>query len=438
MEKIFGTDGIRGLANSGTLQIQFLLKIVPAIVDKYRPKKIIIGKDSRISGDMLVYALSSIFNSYGVNVVTTGLISTPALAYVTLNNDFDLGIMVSASHNPYQDNGIKIFNRNGVKLSENEEAIISDMVNLSTAKLATHSSIGTTINDFHLVDQYKDYVVSAFKHIDISNYKIVVDCANGSLSYLAQDILSEFSNNIVYTATTPNGVNINDNCGVMYPNSLAGEVTKQEADFGIAFDGDGDRVLFCDEKGKIVDGDQLIGFIAKELPNIDTVAVTKISNFALDQFLSSIDIKTTRTEVGDKYITQEIIAKKAQIGGEKSGHIIVDKKLKTGDGLVSALSVMEHLATLSGPASTNLRPFELYPSLQKNIATQDKAIVDTKEFKEFLAAYSNDQHTRVLVRKSGTENVIRVLVEGQDVAKLNKILEEIEQWLINTLKLKQE
>lgn len=437
MEKIFGTDGIRGVANIGTLQIEFLLKLVSAITDKFHPKKIIIGKDSRISGDMLMYALSSIFNSHGVNVVTTGLISTPALAYITMFDEFDLGFMISASHNPYQDNGIKIFNKNGIKLSEKEELSICDMIHFTSSKLATHAAIGITQHNTNLIKKYENFIETTFSNLDLSSYKIVVDCANGSLSELAKNILSKFSDNIVYIFTSPNGININDNCGVVYPTKLASEVLKQEADFGIAFDGDGDRVLFCDENGEMVDGDQIIGLLARESKSIDTVAITTMSNLALDKFLASIGINTIRTDVGDKHIAQEIIAKRAQMGGEKSGHIIVNKGLNTGDGIISALSVMEILKTLDYPASISLRPFELYPSIQKNVPTQDKSVIDTREFTKFLEPYLADQTVRILVRKSGTENVIRLLAEGQDISKLQQILGEIEQWLINTLKSKE-
>lgn len=426
MEKIFGTDGIRGVANQGVLGIDFLAKLVPAIVDKHHPKHIVIGKDTRVSGDMLVNCLSGIFNAYGVDVTIVGLVPTPAISYITKNCDFDLGIMVSASHNPYQDNGIKIFNRNGLKLSTVEEDGITDIIGRARSKQVTHKEIGTTEYKPELLETYEEFVCNLFDGLDLSDFNIVVDCANGSFSALSERIFKKFDANVDMIFASPNGVNINDNCGVVYPGNLSMEVKKRQSSLGIAFDGDGDRVLICDENGKTIDGDHLIGFLAAHSDKVKSVAITEISNFALDKFLKSIGVKSIRTKVGDKYVSQEIVAGKADLGGEKSGHIVLNSELKTGDGLIAALTILKYLKGQDGEVSAELRPFELAPSLSKNLSVKDKALFSDDFLSKLSCEYSSD-NVRTLVRKSGTENVIRILVEGVNMADLEQVMTKTEE-----------
>ena len=430
MEKIFGTDGIRGVANQGVLGIDFLAKLVPAIVDKHHPKHIVIGKDTRISGDMLVNCLSGIFNAHGVDVTIIGVVPTPAIAYIAKTNNFDLGIMISASHNPYQDNGIKIFNRNGLKLSTSEEDGITDIIGRARSKPVTHKDIGITDYKPELLATYEKFVCDMFDGLDLSDFQIVVDCANGSFSTLAEKIFKKFDADVAMVFDTPNGANINDNCGVVYPGNLSMEVKKRQASIGIAFDGDGDRVLICDENGKVVDGDHLIGFLAANIDKAKGVAITEISNFALDKFLKSIGIKSMRTKVGDKYISQEIVAGNASLGGEKSGHIIMNSDLKTGDGLIAALSVLKYLKGQEGDISAELRPFELAPSLSKNLSVKDKNAYSDDLLAKLSSEYSSD-NARTLIRKSGTENVIRILVEGSEMEYLKATVNKIEEIIMN-------
>lgn len=409
------------------LSIESLMRIVPAVIDKFFPKRILIAKDTRISGDLLMYSIAAIFNSYGVNVTSIGVAPTPAVSYLTQMCDFDLGIAISASHNPYQDNGIKIFNKNGVKLSTQDEEKISEILNRAKVALATHGEIGTTAIDGSLLSKYVEFITSHFEKIP--NMRIVVDCANGAFSRIAKDVFSKFGNEIIYVACEPNGVNINDNCGVMYPNNLSKEVRKHQADIGIAFDGDGDRVSICDEKGDVVDGDHLLGFLAVKLADVKSVAVTQASNIALDDFLSTAKIKVVRTDVGDKYIANEIQKGNASFGGEKSGHIIINSDLKTGDGIFVALSVLTLLPD-NAPISESLRLFNLYPSIHKNIKVKDKAVIDSPNIQDLLRQLSVDKSYRILARKSGTEKVIRVIVEGKEQEVANEIASLIEKEIL--------
>lgn len=427
MKNIFGTDGIRGVANEGMLSVESLTHIVPAVIDKFFPKRILIAKDTRISGDLLMYSTAAILNSYGINVTLIGVAPTPAVSYLTRMCGFDLGVAISASHNPYQDNGIKIFNKNGTKLSTQDEEKISDIINRAKVTPATHGEIGITTIDEGLLTKYVEFITSHFEKIP--NMRIVVDCANGAFSHIAKDIFSKFSNEIIYVACEPNGININDNCGVMYPNNLSKEVRKHQADIGIAFDGDGDRVLICDEKGDVVDGDHLLGFLAVKLADINSVAVTQTSNMALDDFLSTAEIKVVRTDVGDKHIADEIQKGNASFGGEKSGHIIINSDLKTGDGLFVALSVLTLLPD-NTPISNSLRLFDLYPSVHKNIKVKDKGVIDSPHMQNFLRQLSEDKAYRILVRKSGTEKVIRVIVEGEEQELANEIASLIEREIL--------
>ncbi len=427
MAKIFGTDGIRGLANDGNLSIDFFLKLVPAVLEGRSVKRVVIGNDTRISGSMIVNALSSIFNAYSVNVSLVGCVPTPSLSYITKQHSFDIGIMVTASHNPYQDNGIKFFNSYGQKFSIKDEEQIVGYLNKNSKRTTTHSEIGTTIYSKDSIQEYIKFITDTFDGLDLSDLRIVIDCANGAFSDLIKEALNVFSANVTYLSNTPNGININDNCGVIYPLGLSNEVRQNKADLGIAFDGDGDRVLICDENGDIVDGDHLIGFIAKYTDKIDRVAITETSNLAIDAFLSKLGVKVIRTAVGDKFISALVASGEATLGGEKSGHIIVNEKQPTGDGLLVALTVISLLKTTKKRASLVMRPFELAPSVSRNVLVNDKSVVESKAMKDKLASYANDDTIRVLVRASGTENVIRIIVEGKDSSKIKLVADELEE-----------
>lgn len=425
MENVFGTDGIRCVANDKYLTVDFLSKLVPAIVDRFRPKCVVVCHDSRISGGMLSHLVAALFSSYGVHVSLADVMPTPAIAYVTKTGGFDLGIMISASHNPYQDNGIKIFNKNGQKLSKAEEVAISELIDRNTMKLATHNGVGSIVYDADLLESYKKYIVEQYKQLKSIKRTIVIDCANGSMSAVAEDIMHRIGLNVTVINNTPNGININDNCGAVYPNRVAIEVIKSNADIGFAFDGDGDRLIVCDEKGNPVDGDHIIGFLATNIEGVNNVAITEMSNIGLDIHLRTLGIATLRTHVGDKFITKEIISGNADFGGEKSGHIVFNNDVCTGDGLVSALNILDCLRETNKPVSESVRMFKLTPSVSENIKVQDRELITEDILHKIRSSVQCADDMRVLIRKSGTENIIRVLVEGEDEDLIATTIEKI-------------
>jgi phosphoglucosamine mutase len=379
VRKLFGTDGIRGVANEPPLTIDLCRKLSVALVAKFCRSKgsgnlIIIGKDTRISGDMFEHALAACLCSLGVNVQLLGVVPTPAVSMLTPELRADVGIMVSASHNPFRDNGIKLFRSNGQKLTDGEEFELEKMM----ADGGTHpcGAVGTDIGRISYassaLDLYRARIKNSFD-FSATKMKIVLDCANGSFSAIAPDILRAFGFDVVSLNNAPNGVNINENCGVTSSHALTESVLHHRADIGIAFDGDGDRVLLADENGQLLDGDHILAILAQSEETSEVVS-SVTSNFGLEKYLSSLKIKLTKTDVGDRYISEYMRNGEAKFGAEPSGHVIIKSHLLTGDGLFAGLKVVEYMLK-SGKKGSQLRLFTPFPTVNKNLQTTDKAIL---------------------------------------------------------------
>lgn len=438
--KYFGTDGIRGTANKFPMTAEIALKVGMAVGAKFTDgdhrHRVVIGKDTRLSGYVIEPALTAGLAAVGMDVFLVGPVPTPAVSMLTRSIRADIGIMISASHNPYCDNGIKIFTRDGHKLSDKLEKEIEELVEGDiTPHLAKPENLGRVKRLDDSANRYIEFVKNSFpKDKTLNNLKIVVDCANGASYKIAPKIFWELGAEVIEIGTEPNGFNINENCGSTHPEALCKKVVLEKADIGIALDGDADRLLIVDEKGNAIDGDKLIALIAEKLHydgNLkkDTVVITQMSNLALENYLSYIGVSTIRANVGDRYVLEEMRKKGCNFGGEQSGHIILSDYSTTGDGLVAALQVLSVICESEKPASEVLNKFELFPQLLKNTKfdagkknpLEEKSVQDFIKEKEVALG----ENGRILVRKSGTENLIRVMVEGKDRKQIEKIVDEI-------------
>jgi phosphoglucosamine mutase len=440
--KLFGTDGVRGKAGT-FLNALTALKLAQATgiyFKKYSTKKrILLGKDTRRSGYMIENALVSGFTSVGFDVIQIGPMPTPAIAYLTESMRCDAGIMLSASHNPFEDNGIKFFDAQGNKLSLKIEKEIENIYHneiLLKKSQCTNKDIGKAkrIND--VIGRYIVSIKSSFpKNLTLNNMRIVLDCANGAAYKVGPTILEELGADVITINDKPDGFNINDNCGAMHPKQLAKFVLKHRADIGFALDGDADRLIIIDENGDVIDGDKLIGALAVYLKQVnllqgDGCVATVMSNKALEDYLNSQNIKLYRSNVGDKHVLEIMNKEKINFGGEQSGHIIFSDVAKTGDGLASALQVIAMIINTNQKASKALNPFELYPQILKNIIIKNKIpLEEIKGLKKLLIKFRK-LGLRDLIRYSGTENKIRLLVEGKDL----KLVERSMKDLVNLIK----
>lgn len=429
MSKLFGTDGIRGIANEYPMNCEFLMKLgqVTGTLLGENHRKAIIGRDTRISGSMLKSAFVSGMCSTGFNVYDAGIIPTPAICYLTKKLNFDLGVVISASHNIFSDNGIKFFNSNGFKLSDEIENEIESAIRNKKFKhlIGKKNTIGNVFGK----DYKKEYIAFIQKKIHRSNgsLKIVVDCANGAIvdcaKVLFEDILKIKT---IFINNTPDGLNINNNCGSLHPSNMVRIVLKHKADIGFSFDGDADRMIMCDEKGNIVDGDDIIGICADSF-KVKSVVGTVMSNFGLEKFLNSTGIKFKRTKVGDKFVLEEMLKTNALIGGEPSGHIIFLDDSTTGDGLITAVNILNIIKEENKPLS-KLVKFKHYPQSIFNIEVKKKK--DIKEMPKVKEAITNvenrlNSNGRIVFRFSGTEPVARIMLEGEDKSILNKLSQEV-------------
>jgi len=444
MGKLFGTDGVRGQAGT-FLDAMTALKLAQAVGIYFkkhsRTKKILLGKDTRKSGYMIENALVSGLTSVGYDVIQIGPMPTPAVAYLTETMRCDAGIMLSASHNSFEDNGVKFFNCKGDKLSvevENEiEEIFSNEELLKNSQ-CTHKDIGKAkrIND--VIGRYIVSIKSSFPtDISLSGMRIVLDCANGAGYKVGPTILEELDAEVLVVNDKPNGYNINDNCGALHPKELGKLVVDYRADIGIALDGDADRLVIVDEKGDVVDGDKLIGALAVYLKQTNKLkggcVATVMSNKALEVYLERHEIDLYRSNVGDKYVLEIMKNKNINFGGEQSGHIIFSDVAKTGDGLASALQVLALLITTKQKASVALNPFELYPQILKNLLVDEKVpLEDITGLDELLETY-REKGLRDLIRYSGTENKIRLLLEGKDTKLVEDSMEELTTFIKHRL-----
>ncbi len=440
MKKYFGTDGIRGTANKFPMTAEIALKVGMAVGAKFTDgdhrHRVVIGKDTRLSGYVIEPALTAGLAAVGMDVFLVGPVPTPAVSMLTRSIRADIGIMISASHNPYHDNGIKIFTRDGRKLSDELEKEIEALIDGDVTQfLAKSKNLGRVKRLDDASNRYIEFVKNSFpKDKSLTGLKIVVDCANGAAYNIAPKIFWELGAEVVAIGIEPNGFNINEKCGSTHPEALRLKVLEEKADIGIALDGDADRLLIVDEKGRAIDGDQLIALIAEKLHDSgnlksDTVVITQMSNLALENYLNYIGVSTIRAQVGDRYVLEEMRKNGCNFGGEQSGHIVISDYSTTGDGLVAALQVLAILCETKKPASELLQLFEPFPQILKNVKfdsgkgdpMQDKSLQDFIEEKSQELGNGG----RILVRKSGTESLIRVMAEGKNQKQIEKIVNEI-------------
>ena len=438
IKKYFGTDGIRGTVNKFPMTPNIAQKVGMVVGKKFTKNnyrgRVVIGKDTRLSGYIIETALTSGFASTGLDVFLVGPVPTPAVSMLTKSLRADIGVMISASHNPYQDNGIKIFDHNGRKLNDEIENDIEKQLDLDiTEYLADPDKLGKVIRLEDAPGRYIEYVKNTFpKNQNLNNLTIVVDCANGASYSMAPTILKELGATVISIGVEPNGCNINDGCGSTNTKLLQQEVINNNADIGIALDGDADRVAIIDEKGNEVAGDKIIGLIADKLHQEgklkkDSVVITQMSNLGLEHYLQYMGIVTLRTKVGDRYVLDEMQKGGYNFGGEQSGHIILGDHSTTGDGLIASLQLLSIITENKEPVSKVSDIFPLIPQILKNIACKDKNCLNNTKIQKFIQQKQEQlkDNGRVFVRKSGTENLIRIMIEGKDLRTIENIAEEI-------------
>lgn len=437
-KKYFGTDGIRGRANQFPITADNILKVAMAIGSYFQAgdhrHRVVIGKDTRLSGYMIENALTSGFTAVGMDVFLLGPVPTPAVSILTKSLRADIGIMISASHNPYYDNGIKIFDKNGEKLPDEVELAIEQLIDDNQEPNVDATNIGKATRLDEGKYRYIEFAKNTFpKDRDLSGLKVVVDCANGAAYAIAPKVLWELGANVIAIGNNPDGYNINENCGSTSPEQLSKAVLEHQADIGIALDGDADRLVVVDEKGSVVEGDKLIALIAEKLHDEgdlkkDTVVITHMSNLALENHLAYMGINTCRVGVGDRYILEEIKKSKYNFGAEQSGHIVLSDHSTTGDGLVSALQVLAILKGSNKKISDLANCYQSNPQKLKNIDLKDgENPLDSQHFKDFVTNMQNDlgNDGRIFIRKSGTQNMIRILVEHHDEKMVDQIITDI-------------
>jgi len=435
----FGTDGIRGRANTHPMTAEVALRVGLAAGKLFRSggdrrHLVVIGKDTRLSGYMIEPALVAGFTSVGMDVRLFGPLPTPAVAMMTRSMRADLGVMISASHNNFADNGIKLFGPDGYKLSDEREAEIEAFMEEGLQEgLAEPRDLGRVVRIDDAQARYVEIVKATFpRHLNLSGLRVVVDCANGAAYKVAPTALYELGAEVISLGVSPNGLNINDECGSTHPKAMAKAVKEYRADIGIALDGDADRVVICDERGEVVDGDQIMAIIArawKESGRLTGggVVATVMSNLGLERFLAAHGLGLERTKVGDRYVMERMREGGFNIGGEQSGHIILSDVSTTGDGLISALQVLAVLAESSQPMSALGRQFEPAPQVLKNVRFAGGKPLEARSVKEAIADAESrlNGQGRVVVRASGTEPLIRIMAEGDDERAVQAVVDQI-------------
>jgi len=435
--KFFGTDGIRGTTNAEPMTAQTALSVGMAAGAHFlrgdHRHRVVIGKDTRLSGYMMESAMVAGFTSVGMDVVLLGPMPTPAVAMLTRSMRADLGVMISASHNPFADNGIKLFGPDGYKLSDDTERAIEKRMEQGP-KLAKSAEIGRARRIDDARGRYVQFAKDTFpEHLRLDGLKVVVDCANGAAYHVAPETLWELGAEVVALGVSPDGLNINHECGSTHPEVLRDTVVASGADIGLALDGDADRLIVVDEKGQMVDGDQLMGLIALGLHERGelkggAVIATVMSNLGLERKLGEAGLKLVRTQVGDRYVLEEMRKSGCNVGGEQSGHIILADHVTTGDGLVAGLQVLAALVEAGKPASQLLRQFEPLPQLLKNVRFNGgKEPLEADSVKKRIAAAEAELEGRgrLVIRKSGTEPLIRVMAEGDDLTVVERVVDDI-------------
>lgn len=436
MRKYFGTDGIRGIAGE-SLTADLSFKVGKALgkllTEKKEHPKVVIGRDTRISCDMIEQALTAGLTSTGVNVMTVGTIPTPAIAYLTKTIETDSGIMISASHNPYQDNGIKIFGPDGFKLTDEEELEIESLIdNSEQIKNASFEKIGKVYSGNELTQKYIQHIKQSISG-DLSNIKIALDCANGATTGVAPFIFGDLEADIETIGCQPNGININDNVGSTKIKTISEFVKENNVDVGFAFDGDGDRVLAVDAKGHVVDGDKIMFILAKHLKEQgelkdNMVVSTVMSNIGFYKAIEENGLQSIKTAVGDRYVVEEMRKNDYSLGGEQSGHIVLMNYATTGDGILTAVKLADIIKTSGKSLEELASEVNIYPQKLVNIKVVDKKTA--MEDSEILAECEKvekelEGNGRILLRASGTENLIRVMVEASSDELTDKYCEQV-------------
>lgn len=438
--KLFGTDGIRGVANIYPMTAEVALQLGRALayVIKTGPRrdKVVVGKDTRLSGYLLEYAITAGICSMGVDVLLLGPMPTPGIAYITSSMRADAGVVISASHNPYQDNGIKFFSGDGFKLPDELEARIEAlMADPSVSEVRpTATEIGQAFRIDDARGRYISYLKSTFpKELRLDGLRIVLDCAHGATYRVAPAVFAELGAELITIGVRPNGKNINYKCGSTHPENVVTLVKRHQADLGIAFDGDGDRCIMVDHRGNIVDGDHILGICARDMHRRErlhrkTVVGTIMSNLGLEVALKSLGLKLLRTQVGDRYVVEAMLKGGYNLGGEQSGHLVFLNYSTTGDGILTALRVLAVMLREEKPLAELAGFVQTYPQVLMNVKVKEK-----KELKAVPRAYQAVQAAeqrlngrgRLLVRYSGTEPLLRIMVEGEDRAEIEQVAQEL-------------
>jgi phosphoglucosamine mutase len=436
--KLFGTDGVRGRANNWPMTAELALKLGAAAGRYFRrdgssAHRVVIGKDTRLSGYMLENAMTAGFTSTGMNVLLLGPVPTPAVGYLTRSMRADVGVMISASHNPHQDNGIKFFGPDGFKLSDAAEAEIEAMVEGEITP-AKPENIGRAKRIEDGRGRYQEFVKTSFPHgLRLDGLKVVIDCANGAAYKAAPEVLWELGAEVIPIGTTPNGTNINDRCGSTHTETAAEAVVVHGAHVGLSLDGDADRIIILDETGRVADGDQIMALLAARWAEEGrlqggALVATVMSNLGLERFLEGKGLRLERTAVGDRYVVERMREGGFNLGGEQSGHIVMTDYATTGDGLVAGLQFLAEMVRTGRPASELTRSFATVPQMLKNVRfTAGARPLDLASVQEVIRA--SEQRVeglgRILIRKSGTEPLIRVMAECEDEALLAAVVDEI-------------
>ncbi len=440
--KLFGTDGVRGIANQYPMTGELVMQIGRATAYLFRSQnlrrktKILIGKDTRLSGYMVEMAMASGICSLGVDVLLIGPMPTPGIGFLTQSMRCDAGVQISASHNPFYDNGIKIFSSNGFKLPDEQEAQIERLV-LSTELEKFRPTADHVGKAFRIDDALGRYIVhmkSTFpKDLDLQGVRVVLDCANGAAYKSAPAVFEELGAEVIKKGVNPTGLNINDKCGSLFPENVAVAAVEYRADMGISLDGDGDRVILSDENGEIVDGDQIMAICALEMKKRgelkkDTVVCTPMSNLGFEKALSQVGIQVVRTQVGDRYIVETMRKENYNFGGEQSGHIIFLDHATTGDGVIAALKILEVMRRTGKKLSELKTCVKLFPQAKEDVkVTKKEPFNSIKEISEEIQAAQKilGNKGRVFVRYSGTEPIARVMVEGEDSHQVQNLSKKI-------------
>jgi phosphoglucosamine mutase len=433
--KFFGTDGIRGQTNTEPMTAQTALRVGQAAGAHFlrgdHRHRVVIGKDTRLSGYMMESALVAGFTSVGMDVVLLGPMPTPAVAMLTTSMRADLGVMISASHNPFADNGIKLFGPDGYKLSDDDEREIEARLE-QQPKLVSPDSIGRARRIDDARGRYIHHVKATFPdRLRLDGLKIAIDCANGAAYHVAPEALWELGAEVIPLGVDPDGLNINRRCGSTHPQALQETVVAGGADIGLALDGDADRLIVVDEQGRLIDGDQLMALIALDYQRRGilkgAVVATVMSNLGFERRLREAGIELVRTQVGDRYVLEAMRERGCNVGGEQSGHIILTDHSTTGDGLVAALQVLAAVVDSGKRASEVLDQFQPVPQLLKNVRFNGGSPMDNETVKQRIADGERELsgRGRLLIRKSGTEPLIRVMAEGEDPALVEQMVDQI-------------